>query len=247
MYVRTKDRSVVFDYHLNTTFEYWRRFGGVPALGGKRVLDFGAGTGGMVKRLLDNGAREVVGVDISDYAIAYGQQRLAEFGDRAVLIAADIRTLDIGEFDVIVSQNTLEHVMPLHDVVQSVVAKARKGGDIYFGFSPLWYSPFGHHGYPPTRLPWRHLLFGDKSVLQSMHEISGKTFTDVFDAGFNKATPDDFEALFEALPVEIVSLKRNVISSGWKQAIASVLDPVSKLPFLKKYMTVSMYAHLRKI
>ncbi len=237
---------MVFDYHLGTTFEYWRRFGGVPPLAGKRVLDFGAGTGGMVQRLLDNGAAQVVGVDISERVIDYGRERLAAFGDRVEMYAGDIRSLDIGQFDVIVSQNTLEHVMPLDDVVQAVVAKAKPGGDIYFGFSPLWYSPFGHHGYPQTRLPWRHLLMGDRSVLDSMRQVSGKSYDSVFDAGFNKATPRQFDAMFRALPADIVSLKRNVVSHGWKQRVASLLEPVSRTPFLEKYLTVSMYAHLRK-
>lgn len=246
MTVRTSDRAVVFDYHLKTTFEYWRRFGGVPPLAGKRVLDFGAGTGGMVQRLLDNGAAEVVGVDISDYAIAYGQERLKSYGERARLIAGDIRNLDIGSFDVIVSQNTLEHVMPLDDVIQAVVALARPGADIYFGFSPLWHSPYGHHGYPPTKLPWYHLLFGEQAVLDSMRDVSGKTYTDIFDAGFNKVTPDVFEALFHRLPVDIVSLRTNVVTGGWKQTVINLLNPIAQLPFLRKYMTVSMYAHLRK-
>ncbi|MFZ4690738.1 MAG: class I SAM-dependent methyltransferase [Polymorphobacter sp.] len=247
MSVRTKDRSVVFAYHLNTTFEYWRRFGGVPALAGKRVLDFGCGTGGMVQRLLDNNASEVVGVDISDYAVAFGREKLAPFGSRVQMIAGDIRGLEIGQFDVIVSQNTLEHVMPLEEVVRAVVDRAKPGGDIYFGFSPLWYSPFGHHGYPQTRLPWRHLLFGDKSVLDSMAAVSGTRYTDIFDAGFNKVTPDEFEAMFHKLPVEIVSLRKNVVSGGWKQRVASLLNPIAQLPILRKYMTVSMYAHLRKL
>lgn len=247
MSVRTKDRSVVFDYHLGTTFEFWRRFGGIPDLTGKRVLDFGAGTGGMVRRLLDNGAAEVVGIDISDYAIEFGQEKLKDFGPRARLIAGDIRDLDIGDFDVIVSQNTLEHVMPLREVTEAVVARARPGADIYFGFSPLWYSPFGHHGYPQTRLPWHHLFFGDESVLRSMKSVSGKTYADAFDAGFNKATPDQFEAVFNILPVKIVSLKKNVVSGGWKQRVATVFNPIANLAPLRKYMTVSMYAHLRKL
>lgn len=246
MSVRTSDRAVVFAYHLNTTFEFWRRFGGVPALVGKRVLDFGAGTGGMVQRLLDNDAAEVVGVDISDYAIAYGREKLESYGNRARLIAGDIRNLDIGSFDVIVSQNTLEHVMPLDEVIEAVVAHAKPGADIYFGFSPLWYSPFGHHGYPATRLPWYHLIFGEKTVLASMQAVSGKTYSDIFDAGFNKVTPDEFEALFHRLPVEIVSLRKNVVSGGWKQRVANLFNPIARLPLLRKYMTVSMYAHLRK-
>jgi 2-polyprenyl-3-methyl-5-hydroxy-6-metoxy-1,4-benzoquinol methylase len=246
MAVRTSDRAVVFDHHLNTTFEYWRRFGGVPPLAGKRVLDFGAGTGGMVQRLLDNGAAEVVGVDINDYAISYGQERLKAYGNRARLIAGDIRSLDIGSFDVIVSQNTLEHVMPLDDVIQAVVGLARPGGDIYFGFSPLWYSPYGHHGYPATKLPWYHLIFGEQAVLDSMHKVSGKSYSDIYDAGFNKVTPDVFKALFHRLPVDIVSLRTNVVTGGWKQTVANLLNPVAQLPLLRKYMTVSMYAHLRK-
>ncbi|GGE13032.1 hypothetical protein GCM10011529_19280 [Polymorphobacter glacialis] len=244
--VRTKDRSIVFENHLDSTFEYWRRFGGVPPLKGKRVLDFGCGTGGMVQRLIDNGAAEVVGVDISEYAVAYGAERLAPYGDRVKMYAADIRTLDVGSFDVIVSQNTLEHVMPLGEVTRAVADRAKPGADMYFGFSPLWYSPFGHHGYPITRLPWHHLIFGDKAVLDAMEATSGKRYADAFDAGFNKATPDDFEAMFKTLPADIVSLRRNIVTGGWKQTVASIFGPIADLPPFRKYMTVSMYAHLRK-
>lgn len=246
MGVRSKDGSVVFEYHLTSTAEFWRRFGGPPPLAGKRVLDFGASTGGMLQRLLELGAAEVVGVDINPRAVGYGQERLKPYGDRARLILGDVRTLDIGEFDMIVSQNVLEHVMPLEEVVQAVVAKARPGADIYFGFSPMWYSPYGHHQYPPTKIPWYHLIFGEQAVLDAMYRTSGNRFADIHDAGFNKATPDEFEAVFRRLPVDIVSLRRNVVSSGWKQALAGLFTPIARLPGLRKYLTVSIYAHMRK-
>jgi 2-polyprenyl-3-methyl-5-hydroxy-6-metoxy-1,4-benzoquinol methylase len=246
MGVRSKDTAVVFEYHLTSTAEFWRRFGGIPPLAGKRVLDFGASTGGMLQRLLENGAAEAVGVDINPRAVGYGQERLKAFGDRAQLILGDVRELDIGSFDMIVSQNVLEHVMPLEEVVQAVVAKARPGADIYFGFSPMWYSPYGHHQYPPTKIPWYHLIFGEQAVLDAMARIGGNHYADIHDAGFNKATPDDFETVFRALPVEIVSLRRNIVSSGWKQRVADLFAPITQLPGLRKYMTVSMYVHMRK-
>lgn len=245
---RGADPSRIFEAHYrDSSASFWRRFGGQPDLAGKRVLDFGCGTGGMVHRVLSGGASSAVGIDLSERAIGYAKPRLeAEWGGRVDIRLGDIRREKFSPVDVIVSQNTLEHVDPLLEVVQAVVAKCRPGGDIYFGFSPLWYSPYGHHHYPPGRTPWIHVLKGDRVVLNSMEKIAGKRYASISDAGFNKAEPKDFYDLFKALPVSIVSLRTNVADGGLKSLAMGGMRAMATLPGLERYFTIGIYAHLRR-
>ena len=215
---RGAEPSKVFDLHYaKSSALFWRRFGGQPDLTGKRVLDFGCATGGMVHRVLKAGASSAVGIDLSKRAIDYAKPRLAEeWGDRADIRRGDIRIEQFDPVDVVVSQNTLEHVDPLVETLLAVVDKVKPGGELYFGFSPLWYSPYGHHRYPPGKMPWRHLIQGDEVVLESMEKLGGTRYASIAEAGFNKATPADFYAAFDALPVSVISMKTNLTEGGLK-------------------------------
>jgi 2-polyprenyl-3-methyl-5-hydroxy-6-metoxy-1,4-benzoquinol methylase len=241
--------SSVFEQHYRkSSADFWHRFGGQPDVAGKRVFDFGCSTGGMVHRLMKAGAVSAVGVDLSDRAIAYASERLpAEWGDRVEIYKEDVRKLDFEAVDLLVSQNTLEHVMALDETLAAVLARCKPGADLYFGFSPLWYSPFGHHHYPRTRLPWLHVLKGDKVVLDAFRERVGKDYASIEDAGFNRATPDDFRTALSKLPVEIISARRNIGASPLRTLMSrSLLIPAVIRP-LEKYLTVGMYWHLRKL
>jgi 2-polyprenyl-3-methyl-5-hydroxy-6-metoxy-1,4-benzoquinol methylase len=247
MRVRTSDLEIVFNNHLKTVDDYWRRFGKHPNVDGRRILDFGCGTGGMVQRLMESNAAEVVGIDIAEREVKFGNKLLRQaWGDRARLVCADIRNADLGSFDMIISQNTLEHVTPLYECVRAVVDKARPGAEMYFGFCSLWHSPYGSHHYPPSIIPWRHLILGEDSVLRSMSKATGYLYKDVVDAGFNKAAPDDFFSVFARLPADIVSMKINIVTDGWKQAMVDIAKPMLKFGFLRKYLTFSIYIHMRR-
>ena len=241
--------ELIFQRHYeHSSASFWRRFGGQIDVSGKRVLDFGCGTGGMVHRLMTAGASSAVGIDLSRRATDYARERLgADWGDAAEIICGDVREQSLEPFDLIVSQNTLEHVLDLPSVLDAVVANVVPGGDVYFGFSPLWHSPFGHHQYPSTRLPWHHLLGGDQVVLDAFERTTGAVYRTVYEAGFNKATPKDFRAAFDRLPVELVSLRSNV-AEGWvKSALLKSMTPLARIPPLEKYLVVGMYAHLRRL
>lgn len=238
----------VFDDHFqSSSADFWRRFGGQPDVRGKRVLDFGCSTGGMVHRLMQAGAASVIGIDLSERATGYARDRLkAEWGDRVDIRCEDVRKASFAPVDIIVSQNTMEHVMPLGETLNAVAGHCKPGGEMYFGFSPLWHSPYGHHGYPRTKLPWLHLFRGDAVVLDSFRERVGRDYTSIEDAGFNRATPAEFRSAFEALPAEIVSFRRNVGGSPLRTFASQTLLAPARLPALEKYLTVGMYWHLRK-
>ena len=92
-------------------YEHWHRYVFARALvRGKRVLDAACGEG-YGSALLADVAASVVGIDISDEAIAHARSR---YGTRANLTfkRGDCTALDVADaaFDVIVSFETLEHV-----------------------------------------------------------------------------------------------------------------------------------------
>lgn len=95
---------------------------------GARVIDVGASTGGFTDCLLQNGARQVVAVDVS-----YGQthERLraddrVEVRDRTNI--RDLRPGDLGErFDLVVADLSF---ISLRTVLPNLLGQARPGGDI---------------------------------------------------------------------------------------------------------------------
>lgn len=87
---------------------------------GKIVLDIACGAGYGSKYLLSHGAKEVVGVDISDEAIKYARQHYVD--DKLIFMKADATNLGfINEtFDVVVSFETIEHVEKYHKFLEEI-------------------------------------------------------------------------------------------------------------------------------
>ncbi len=238
-----------FDRHYQVSApDFWRRFGGQPDVKGKRVFDFGSGSGGMIHRLMEAGASSAVGVDLDLGASQYAKKRLAqEWGDKVEIYSEDIRTVDFAPVDLIVSQNTMEHVSPLDEVLDAVVQTAAPGAELYFGYAPLWYSPYGHHHCPPTKIPWLHLMKGDQIVLDHMFERFGRRYPTVKAAGFNCKTPTDFRRAFGNQPLELLSLRRNPGSGGLRSVVNRLGLLPANIAALEKYFTTGMYWHLRKL
>ena len=77
----------------------------------KLVLDVACGTGYGVGYMVEKGAGEVVGVDISMAAVDYAQERLGR-NNKANFVCADAIRLPFVDnaFDVVVSFETIEHI-----------------------------------------------------------------------------------------------------------------------------------------
>ena len=102
------------DYHAALAAEHVSRYAfAAPICAGKRVLDVACGEGYGAFILAREGAREVVGVDIAEEALAIARSRFAsngvEFvGGDALDLSAILGNRD--PFDVIVSFETVEHI-----------------------------------------------------------------------------------------------------------------------------------------
>jgi SAM-dependent methyltransferase len=82
-----------------------------PFVVGKRVLDISCGTGYGTQFLAQQGAREVVGVDVDELAVTYASKFYAHPNVRFIQSDAHyVQSLEDASFDVIVSFETIEHL-----------------------------------------------------------------------------------------------------------------------------------------
>jgi SAM-dependent methyltransferase len=129
-------------------------FSKLPFPEGLRVLEIGCSDGMVCSILKSLGAREVIGIDIMETAgCAFPRPGI-------FYRAANAHALpfDNGEFDLVVSIATFEHLIDPRRAFAEIARVLRPSGHAYVQAGPLYHSPFGHHmfGYF-DEFPWIHL------------------------------------------------------------------------------------------
>lgn len=244
-----------FEKQIIDSQKYWSRFGGRPDFSGKVVVEIGCGHGALSVDAAISGAQQVVGLDLISNRIAFARRIVVErFPDIANKIEFhhldidDMTTLD-GKVDVVISKDTFEHIMGIDRLLLSVRRLLREGGLLITGFGPLYYSPYGDHGFhaigQPIKLPWAHLILGDDRVVEAYNQRHpGVECRSVYDLGLNKLKRRDFLQAFDQAGFVIVSETVNALEGASK--LMPLLRLLNKVPGLEDYTTVSMYVVARK-
>ena len=120
-------------------------------LRGRRVLDVGCSHGGAMIALAEQGA-EAVGVEIDPRRSEVGLQRLKELGFQVEWHTGDIcdpaLVRRLGQFDLVVCQDVLEHVMDPGVAIRHLCSLLRPGGTVYFAVPNKYSAEFilaDHH------------------------------------------------------------------------------------------------------
>lgn len=135
-------------------------------LRGKRVLEIGCGTGGRTAFLASQGVERAVGIDINAAEIEVARREVPKlFPEVASLVeyhvAMESGRLDIGEFDVVVLIDCLEHVVSPPDMLRLAHDYMRPGGQCYISLYGWYHARGSHFGL----MPFVNVFFSDEEIL----------------------------------------------------------------------------------
>jgi SAM-dependent methyltransferase len=110
---------------------------------GQRVLDLGCGHGRITEYLSDRTGAHLTGLDYIPEAIRLARERTVAKPDRLAFVVGDLNALDLvaGDFDIIVSIDTIYFSQDYARTVGQLAAALRPGGRMAFLYSYGWEPP----------------------------------------------------------------------------------------------------------
>ena len=104
----------------------------LPNFEGKRVLDLGCGFGWHCQFAIENGAKSVIGVDISEKMLTEAKNKTKS--DYIKYICMPIEDIDFpaSSFDVIISSLALHYIQSFENILSKVSKCLSTGGDFVF-------------------------------------------------------------------------------------------------------------------
>jgi ubiquinone/menaquinone biosynthesis C-methylase UbiE len=158
-YAVARERAPVFARHVD--------------LEGKRLLDIGCGLGAKsIFYARETAVGEVVGVDLNSRRV--GQAKV--FAERAGVGEPRLRfevgdgsrmPFDDASFDLLLSEDMIEHVVDVPGFLAECRRVLRPGGSVLMRGGPLYRSPWGAHLYYQFGMPWVTLLFSRAAIREA--------------------------------------------------------------------------------
>jgi len=216
-------------------------FGPHISLKRNAVLDIGCGSGsGSI--FYATKTNRVIGVDMNQKLIkdASRSAKLAGLADKAQFIVCDASSLPFSRntFDLIISNNVMEHLSRPLDVLQECKRVAKNSGFICINFGPPWLSAFG--GHIGKELPWTHVLFSER-VVKKMLIKQGRCSLQSQDkplySNVNRMTVRKFKDILQKTDLRVRLFKL------WSRRYVT---PLLILPFVKEFFTAQVIAVLQK-
>ena len=236
-----------FDYSKSENEKFWRRLGIKPNFKNKTVLDFGCGHGALSIDIGLLGAKSVIGIDLEEKLINFAKKNLKKnflfLENKINFEKIDILKTQIKDkYDVIVSKDTFEHTVNLPEVLKKMYNLLNEGGRIYLGFGPLYNFYNGDHGRLNMYLPWFHLLFNEKFLVNRINKKENLNIKKIQDLGLSKYSFAEYKKIFNDSNFKINFFKTNLSD----HPLSFIFNFLSKFKFLREYCTYNIYCVLEK-
>ena len=170
------------DYEISKApdlFDKYNRFGDfIKLIKGKKVADFACGGAGKSIYLAQNGAAEIVGVDIDKNFINEANQKAKDYkvNDKCkfILASANKTPLESNYFDFVIFNDAMEHIPDTEGSIREAIRVLKPNGKIYINFE-AYYFFYGHHMMDALPIPWLH-LFTTESFRINLYKEAIKNF-----------------------------------------------------------------------
>lgn len=229
---------------------YWSCFGGKPDFRNAVVVDLGCGHGSLCIDIALSGARRVIGLDLNPRLIDLANENLRlNFPQLAGIVEfrlQDLSDLPEGDIDYFVSKDTFEHVIELESVLAEIKKRLKVDGWLYSGFGPLWRSPFGDHGRTHLWLPWGHLMFTERFLVNWRNRRTSRNphkapVTSIHDLGLNALSLATYRRLFQASGMAIVAWRVNADH----RPLSRLFGLICQISFLEEYFSLTLHGVLQ--
>ena len=134
---------------------------------GKKILDFGCGSGFQSIALAKFYGCTVTGIDNNLSVLARAGKRAAHYTipPSRLTFVSEISESMLNSFDVVISQNSFEHLNNPAETLYQMTNLIHRSGKILITFGPPWLAPYGSHMFFFCKLPWVNVLFSEKTVM----------------------------------------------------------------------------------
>jgi SAM-dependent methyltransferase len=202
------------------------------------VLDFGCGWGGETLAIAPE-VRSIIGVDVDPANLAQAERARQRLHVSNCRFVHGTESLPDACVDGVFSTDTFEHVQDLPYAFRELYRVLRPGGKLIASWGPLFYSPQGYHLYWTTQVPYAHLLFGLRPILQLRNEraeqpITAQTWADM---GLNGRTYEEYRAAANDAGFDLHRFARVPVRG---------LNRLAQLPGLSRLLTFGINAYLIK-
>ncbi|MCP1677160.1 SAM-dependent methyltransferase [Natronocella acetinitrilica] len=203
----------------------------IDALRGMRVVDFGCGHGAQSVALRVDADAYVLGLDTNEKAIALANKLKDKVvgSDSKLVFSAKVEKEFLSSFDVVISQNAMEHYPDPLGALRSMRELLRPGGKAFITFGPPWFAPYGSHMHYFCKLPWVNVLFPEKTVMnvRKNYRSDGAMKYEDVESGLNKMSVEKFKKIVrESGFLEECTVLRRVKG----------IDAFGKLPLFKEML-----------
>ncbi len=190
----------------------------------KRVADFGCGVGAQAMALAAAYDCQVVGIDTNPRTLAEAVRRARERGlsEAKVAFPPPASPGLAGTFDVVISQNAMEHFPQPAEALASMRALLRTGGQILLTFGPPWFAPWGAHMHFFCRIPWVNLMFRERAVMtvRARYRSDGARRYEEVESGLNRMTLRKLQHLLAKSGMRLTFIRyRGVKGQDWIGAV----------------------------
>jgi SAM-dependent methyltransferase len=196
-----------------------------PLVSGKKVLDFGCGQGFQSALLTTVYGCSVTGIDTNAQTLAFAQREHAKLPIRF------IDKLDGERYDVVISQNSMEHFPDPAAILADMRRVITPSGLILMTFGPPWYAPYGSHMHFFCKIPWLQLWCPESVVMKvrAKYVQDGAKRYPECTGGLNKMSLRKFERLLRHSGLNVVR-KRYTGVKGF--------NFLTRIPVLRELFTV---------